>query len=106
MANFILPPNYYKFGDDGNEIPGGHERRRTVKEFALKKMAEAFQNYKKFLYTTFVVKEKTLVFEGAYEKLRAQWPEFVAYKKLERAKEMSIKIRQMLGKRHITVFWG
>jgi hypothetical protein len=42
MANFILPSNYYKFGDDGNEIPGGHERRRTVKEFALKKMAEAF----------------------------------------------------------------
>jgi hypothetical protein len=68
MENFILPPDYYKFYDGGNEIPGGRERRRTVKEFALKKMTEAFRNYKKFLYATFVAKEKTPVFEGAYEK--------------------------------------
>jgi hypothetical protein len=47
MANFILPLEYHKFDDDGNEIPAGHERRRRVKEFALKKMAEAFRNYKK-----------------------------------------------------------
>jgi hypothetical protein len=31
MANFILPPEYSKMDDDGNEIPGGHERRRRVK---------------------------------------------------------------------------
>jgi hypothetical protein len=71
MANFILPPDYYKFDDDGNEILGGCERRRTVKEFALKKVAKAFWNYKKFLYTTYVAKKKTTVFEGAHEKLRA-----------------------------------
>jgi hypothetical protein len=54
-------------------------------------MVEAFWNYKKFLYATYVAKKKTLVFEGAYEKLRAQWPEFVEYKESERAKEISRK---------------
>jgi hypothetical protein len=48
MANFILPPEYHKFDDDGNKIPCGCESRKRVKVFALKKMAEAFQNYKKF----------------------------------------------------------
>jgi hypothetical protein len=55
------------------------------------KMAKAFWNYKKMLYATYVAKKKTLVFEGAYEKLREQWPEFVAYKDSERANEMSLK---------------
>jgi hypothetical protein len=91
MANFILPPDYYKFDDDGNEILGERERRKKVKEFALKKMDEASRNYKKFLYATYVTKKRTPVFEGALEKLRAQWPEFVAYKESERAKEMSKK---------------
>jgi hypothetical protein len=31
------------------------------------------------------------VFEGACKKLREQWPEFVAFKDSERAKEMSVK---------------
>jgi hypothetical protein len=91
MENFILPTEYSKFDDDGNEILGGRERRRTVKEFARKKMAEAFRNYKKMFYVTYVAKKKTPVFEGAYEELRALWPEFVAYKDSERAKEMSLK---------------
>jgi hypothetical protein len=95
-CKFHSPPDYHKFDDDGNKILGGCERRRTVKEFALKKMAEASRNYYKFIYETYVAKKKTPVFEGAYEKLRAQWPEFVAYKESERAKEMSLKIRQML----------
>jgi hypothetical protein len=43
------------------------------------------------LYTKYIAKEKTPVFEGAYEKLRQQWPEFVAFKASERAKEMSVK---------------
>jgi hypothetical protein len=37
MENFILPPEYSKMDDDGNEIPGGRERRRRVKQYALKK---------------------------------------------------------------------
>jgi hypothetical protein len=71
MANFILPPEYSKVDDDGNEISGGHERRRIVKQYALKKMAKAFRSFKKMLYAKYIMKEKTPVFEGAYEKLRA-----------------------------------
>jgi hypothetical protein len=91
MANFILPPEYSKMDDDGHEVPGGRERRRKVKQYALKKMGEAFRSFKKMLYAKYIAKQKTLVFEGAYEKLRLQWPEFVAFKASERAKEMSEK---------------
>jgi hypothetical protein len=72
MANFILPREYSKMDDDGNEIPGGRENRRRVKQYALKKMAEAFQGFKKMLYAKYITKGKTPVFEGAYEKLRQQ----------------------------------
>jgi hypothetical protein len=71
MANFILPPEYTKKDDDGNEIPGGRERRRRVKQYALKKMDEAFRSFKKMLYATYIAKETTPVFEGAYDKLRS-----------------------------------
>jgi hypothetical protein len=104
MANFILPPEYSKKDDDGNEILVGRERTRRVKQYALKKMAKAFRGFKKMLYAKYIVKQKTPVFEGAYEKLRQQWPEFVAFKASERAKEMSKKIRQMLRRRYITIF--
>jgi hypothetical protein len=70
MANFILPLEYSKMDDDGNEILGGHERRRRVKQYALKKIAEAFQGFKKMLYAKYIAKEKTPIFEGAYKKLR------------------------------------
>jgi hypothetical protein len=70
MANFILPPEYSEMDDDGNEIPGGRERRRKVKQYTLKKMGEAFWSFKKMLYAKYIAKEKTPVFEGAYEKLR------------------------------------
>jgi hypothetical protein len=91
MENFILPPEYSKKDDDANAISGGRERRRRVKQYALKKMAEAFRGFKKILYAKYIAKQKTLVFEGAYEKLRQQCPEFVAFKASERAKEMSLK---------------
>jgi hypothetical protein len=48
---------------------------------------------------TYVAKKKTPVFEGAYEKLRAQWPEFVAYKESERAKEISLKNKENAQKK-------
>jgi hypothetical protein len=60
MADFILPPEYSKTDDDGNEILGGHERRRRVKQYALKKMAESFWGFKKMLYAKYIAKEKTL----------------------------------------------
>jgi hypothetical protein len=81
MANFILPLEYSKKDDDGNEILGGRERKRRVKQYALKNMAKAFGRFKKMLYAKYIMKEKTPVFEGAYEKLRSQWPEFVEFKK-------------------------
>jgi hypothetical protein len=54
-------------------------------------MVEAFRGFKKMLYAKYIVKQKTAVFEGAYVRLREQWPEFVAFKASERAKEMSVK---------------
>jgi hypothetical protein len=33
-------------------------------------MAEAFWGFKKMLYAKYITKQKTPVFEGAYEKLR------------------------------------
>jgi hypothetical protein len=47
MENFILPHEYNKKYADGNENPGGHERRRKVKRFALMKMGEALWTFKK-----------------------------------------------------------
>ena len=91
MAHFNLPPDYNEIDADCTPIPVGLERRLRVKEFALKKMAEAFRNYKKTLYAKYVAKKKTPVFEGLLEKLREQWPEFVAYKESSVAKARSEK---------------
>jgi hypothetical protein len=41
------------------------------------------------LYKEFVQKEKTLVFTGAYEKIKDHWDAFVEYKTLEAAKKRS-----------------
>ena len=62
---------------------------KKVKEWALKKMAEQFANWKKRLYKDFVLQEKTPEFTGAYEKLGDQWEEFVKYKKSDEAKKRS-----------------
>ena len=35
MEHFILPLEYNKVDEFGNEVPGGRQRRRLVKEFAL-----------------------------------------------------------------------
>ena len=106
IAHFILPPEYEEFGADGTPIPGGLERRKRVKDWALSKMAEQFRNYKKNLYAKYVAKKITPNFTGALEKLREQWPEFVAYKESSVAKERSEKIRKMLRKRNTTINWG
>jgi hypothetical protein len=61
------------------------------KSLLSRRWLKQFWGYKKMLYKKYVAKQKTLVFEGAYEKLREQWPKFVAFKEYERAKEMSVK---------------
>ena len=106
MANFNLPPDYNEEDEDGNPIPGGRERRLRVKQFTLKKMAEAFRNFKKKLWEKYLKNKKAPpVFKGPLEKLQHQWPGFVAYKESEVAKERSKK-RKILRKSNITMLWG
>ena len=68
MTNFTLPPEV----DAENPVIA-----RKVKAWALKKMAQQFCNYKKRLHTDFILGKKPLKFEGAYEKIKDQWPDFV-----------------------------
>jgi len=100
MANFNLPPDYNEEDADGNPIPGGRERRLRVKKFALQKMGEAFRNFKKTLWAKYLKKKKTPPeFKGLLEKLKDQWPEFVAYKESEKAKERSEKNKENAKKK-------
>ena len=64
---------------------------QKVKDWALKKMAELFKNWKKRLNKLFVKKNKTPDFDKGYEKIKDYWEEFVAYKKSEEALEKSAK---------------
>ena len=80
MINFSLPPE---------EDPNNPVIQRKVKKWALKKMAEQFKNWKKRLNEQFVEKDETLEFTGQYAKIKDHWPAFVAYKKSEKAKNMS-----------------
>jgi hypothetical protein len=86
-------------------ILGGHERRRLVKEFALKKIGKAFWTFKKNLVRDYVSKKKTLEFKGRYEKLRAVWPEFVAQKESEHAKAIS-KINKENAHKRVPSYHG
>ena len=83
--------NTTKVDEFGNKVPGGRQRRRLVKEFALQKMGEAFRNFKKNLTRDYVNKGKTPDFNGQHEKLKDDWPEFVRQKQSEHFKEISKK---------------
>ena len=48
-----------------------------IKSFALRKMADLFRNWKKDL-NRYVEKNETPEFIGKYEKIRDDWPAFVA----------------------------
>ena len=52
-------------------------------------MAEQFKNWKKRLNEQFVKKDETPEFTGQNAKIKDHWPTFVAYKKSEKAKNMS-----------------
>jgi hypothetical protein len=106
MKHFVLPLEYNKHDEEGNAIPGGRERRRLVKEFALKKMDEAFRTFKKNLFRDYVSKKKTPEFKGQYERLKELWPKFVKQKESEHAKAISEKIRQMRLKRVQSYYWA
>jgi hypothetical protein len=78
MVNFTLPavPEVDLNEVDPNEEDSDDEDHhlniieRKVKKWTLSKMALQFNNRKKRLYREFVDKEKTLVFTGAYEKIK------------------------------------
>ena len=78
-SNFSLPP------EDDPEKP---VKEQLIKSFALKKMADLFRRWKNEL-KTFVDKEETPDFTGRFEKIRDQWPPFVAHKTSEKSKKMS-----------------
>ncbi|KAK1643931.1 hypothetical protein QYE76_061736 [Lolium multiflorum] len=99
MEHFVLPPEYNKKDEFGNEVEGGRQRRRLVKEFALQKMATAFRTYKKNLAAQYVEKGKTPDFTGQYEMLKNDWPKFVRQKQSEHFKAISEKNKANAAKK-------
>ena len=84
MVNFTLPP----------EVDA-----RKVKEWALKKMAQQFNNWKKRMNNDYIQKGKTPEFIGVNEKLKAQWEEFVEYKNSQEFKNRSEKNKENASKK-------
>ena len=73
LVNFTLPPEE----DENNPVI-----KEKVKEWTLKKMADAFRNWKTKL-NKFVKAGETPNFEDAYyAKIRPHWTEFETYKKV------------------------
>ena len=103
MANFTLP----RQDDDAHPLEEEDPNyvdpiEKKVKEWALKKMAEQFANWKKRLHKDFVLQKKTPEFTGAYEKLRDQWEEFAKYKKSDEAKKRSATNKKNASKKDST----
>src|SRR3954471_2230024 len=78
-TNFTLPPE-----DD----PDKPVKEELIKSFALKRMADLFRRWKKDL-NRFVENKETPEFKGIYEKIRDDWPAFVAHKTSKKSKKMS-----------------
>ena len=88
-ANLTLPPE---------EDPEKPVKEELIKSHALKKMAELFRRWKNEL-KTFVDKEETPEFTGRFEKIRDQWPAFVAHKTSEKSKKMSATNKKNVAKK-------
>ena len=78
-SNFVLPREV----DPANPV-----KEELIKSAALSKMADQFRAWKKKL-NTFVKDKKTPEFVGIYEKIKDDWPAFVAHKKSEKSQKMS-----------------
>ena len=76
-------------------------RKDKVKEWTLSKMAEQFNNWKKTLGRKYG--NKTPDFTGHLEKLKDDWPEFVAYKKsaVAVARSTQNKLNAKIGRAHV-----
>ena len=81
MQHFTLPR--YDTEEQANEM------LEKVKHWSLKKMAEAFNGYKKRLWKEYLKEKRAPKFEGPLEKQRQHWPAFLAYKNSEEGKERS-----------------
>lgn len=91
MTHFTLPPC------DNEEQ--ANEMLKKVKHWALKKMAEAFNAYKKRLWKEYQTKKRAPIFKGPLEKQRQHWPSFLAYKESELGKERSAKNKANAAKK-------
>jgi hypothetical protein len=88
MEHFILPDSL------------SERARDKVKEFALHKMATAFQTWKKKLWTEYKARDnKAPEFTGIYEKIRNHWDAFIEYKTSIAAMEKSEKNKLNAGKK-------
>jgi hypothetical protein len=119
MVNFTLPaapevdqnevdrneedPNEEDSNDDDHHL---NIIERKVKKWTLSKMALQFNNWKKRLYKEFLQKEKTLVFTGAYKKIKDHWDAIVEYKTSEAAKKGLEINKKNAAKKSITILWG
>ena len=72
---------------------------KKVKHWALKKMAEQFNNYKNRLYREWQSKQKAPDFTGTLERQRPHWKAFQEYKGSEKAKERSKKNKENAAKK-------
>ena len=89
--NFTLPPE---------EDPEKPLIEQLIKSHALKKMADLFRRWKNEL-KTFVDKEETPEFTGRFEKIKDQWPAFVAHKTSEKSKKMSATNKKNAAKKKL-----
>jgi hypothetical protein len=92
MEHFILPDSL------------SDRQRDKVKEFALHKMASAFQTWKKKLWNEYKARDnKAPEFKGIYEKIRNHLDAFIEYKASEAAMEKSAKNKINADKKSITI---
>ena len=91
MAHFSLPEL-----DDEEQ---SKQMLKMVKHWTLKKMAELFCGHKKRLWREYSKKKKVPTFNGPLELQGRGWPEFVAYKESEDAKEKSAKNKKNAEKK-------
>jgi len=107
-VNFIMPEPEPEVNSEGEEQVLDEvelNRRRVlieekVKQFALRKMAQQFCNWKKRLNIRYVILNKTPDFnKKMYAKIRDYWEEFKEYKLSEAAKQRSEKNKENAKKK-------
>ena len=70
-----------------------------VANFALKKMAQQFNNYKNMLYCEWDTKKKVPDFTGTRERQRPHWDAFLEYKKTKLAQKRTKTKKDNIGKK-------